>query len=66
LQDEIEKVSAFGKVADQQIARKKPPAEQSEAGEQAGEEEPVEAQPACISVPTVTRTGKSCEEIEGL
>lgn len=31
LQDEIEKVSAFGKVADQQTARSEPRAEQSES-----------------------------------
>ena len=56
LQGEIEKVSAFGKVADQQAARKEPPVEQSEAGESVGEEEPVESQSTLISVPTVTGT----------
>ena len=45
LQDEIEKVSAFGKVPDPQTARKESPAEQSEAEEPAGEEESVEGQP---------------------
>lgn len=56
LQDEIEKVSAFGKVADQQTGRNEPTAEQSEPGEPVGEEEPVEVQPTLISVPTVTGT----------
>ena len=56
LQDEIEKVSAFGKLAGQQVGRKKPTAEQSEVREPVGEEEPVEGQPTLISVPTVTGT----------
>ena len=56
LQDEIEKVSAFGKVAGQQAGRNKPTAEQSEVREPVGEEEPVEGQPTLISVPTVTGT----------
>ena len=50
LQNEIEKVSVFVKVADQ------PTTEHSEPGEPVGEEEPVEGQPTLISVPTVTGT----------
>jgi len=56
LQNEVEKVAAFGKVADRQTGRNEPTAEQSEAGEPVGEEEPVEGQPTLISVPTVTGT----------
>ena len=56
LQDEIEKISAFGKVADQQAGRSEPRAAQSEPRESVGEEEPVEGQPTLISVPTVTGT----------
>ena len=56
LQNEVEKVAAFGKVAEQQRGRKEPIAEYSEPGEPVGEEEPVEGQPTVISVPTVTGT----------
>jgi hypothetical protein len=56
LQDEIEKVSAFGKMAGQQAGRKKPTAEHLESRGSVGEEEPVEGQSTLISVPTVTGT----------
>ena len=56
LQNEVEKVAAFGKVADRQTGRNEPTAEQSEAGEPVGEEEPIEGQSTLISVPTVTGT----------
>lgn len=51
LQNEIEKVSAFGKPA-----KKKPTAEPSEAEVPGGEAEPFQGQPTLISVPTVTGT----------
>ena len=56
LQNEVEKVSAFGKVADRQVGRNEPTAEHLEIGKPVGEEEPVEGQPTLISVPTVTGT----------
>jgi integrase len=56
LQAEIEKVSAFGKVAGQQAGKNEPTVGQSEPRESVGEEEPVEGQPTLISVPTVTGT----------
>jgi integrase len=56
LQHEIEKVSAFGKIVDQQTGRTAPNGEPSEAGAPVGEGEPVEAHPTRISVPTVTGT----------
>lgn len=56
LQDEIEKVSAFGKLADQQAGRKEPTVEQLEIREPVGEEKPAEGQPTRISFPTVTGT----------
>ena len=56
LQNEVEKVAAFGKVVEQQSGRKEPIAEYSEPGEPVGEEEPVEGQSSLISVPTVTGT----------
>ncbi len=56
LQNEVEKVAAFGKVADRQTGRNEPTAEHSEVGKPVGEEEPVEGQPTLISVPTVTGT----------
>jgi len=52
LQHEIEKVSAFGKLA----GRNEPIGEYSKPGEPGGEEEPVGGQPTRISVPTVTGT----------
>jgi integrase len=52
LQNEIEKVSAFGKLA----GRGEPIAEHSELGGPVGEEEPVGGQPTIIPVPTVTGT----------
>jgi integrase len=56
LQDEIEKVSAFGKVAGRQAGKQGPTAERSGPRESVGEEEPVEGQPTLISIPTVTGT----------
>ena len=56
LQDEIEKVSAFGKVAGWQAGKNEPTAERSGTRESVGEEEPVEGQPTLISIPTVTGT----------
>ena len=56
LRDEIEKVSAFGKVADQQTERNEPTAKHSEPSEPVGEEEPDKGQSTLISVPTVTGT----------
>ena len=56
LQNEVEKVAAFGRVADQQRGGNRPTAEHSEIGESVGDEEPVEGQPTLISVPTVTGT----------
>ena len=56
LQNEVEKVAAFGKVTVQQTGRSEPTAEHSESGEPVGEEEPVEGQSTVISVPTVTGT----------
>jgi integrase len=52
LQNEIEKVSAFGKLA----GRNEPIGEYSKPREPVGEEEPVGGQPTLISVPTVTGT----------
>ena len=56
LQDEIEKVSAFGKRVDPQAGRKEPIAEQPEIRESVGQAEPVEGQSTLISVSTVTGT----------
>ena len=56
LQNEVEKVAAFGKVASQHAGRTEPTAEHSEPGESVGEEEPVESSSTLISVPTVTGT----------
>ena len=50
LQEEIEKVAAFGKPTDQQTTQHEPPAEHSIHREPVGEETPL------ISDPTVTRT----------
>jgi integrase len=56
LQNEVEKVAAFGKVADQQKGRKELTADLSEPGEPVGDAQPVEGQSTLISVPTVTGT----------
>jgi len=56
LQNEVEKVAAFGRVPGQQTARNEPIADHSEPSEPVGEEEPVEGQSTLISVPTVTET----------
>ena len=56
LQDEIEKVSAFGKVADRQTGRNESTAEHLEIGKPVGEEVSVEGRLTLILVPTVTGT----------
>ena len=56
LQDEIEKVSAFGKVADRQTGRNDSTAEHLEIGKPVGEEVSVEGRLTLILVPTVTGT----------
>ena len=56
LQNEVEKVAAFGKVVALQIGKKDPATERSETGESVGGEEPVEGQLPPISIPTVTGT----------
>lgn len=56
LQNEVEKVAAFGKVATRQTARNEPAAERSEVGESVGDEESIEGQSSHISIPTVTGT----------
>jgi integrase len=52
LQDEIEKVAAFGRMAVQPIEQSEPRAEDGEAGERGGEQ----GHTSVISIPTVTRT----------
>ena len=56
LQDEIEKVSAFGKVGERSTAKKEESAEGAKPTEAAGEEQPANVPTAEFSVPTVTGT----------